>query len=117
MSFSAKKKNAWPTRRFSSGSRTWSGSWIGFWRGGGRLCLRTSPQQARLRYFQNRFGAILLHMTPPELLDVDPRSLHVPPSRLSGADPYKHQQQIARFGTRTDRMPPLGSIEDQSEPS
>ncbi len=46
-------------------------------------------------------------MTPPELLDVDPRTLHVPPSRLSGAGAYRLQQQIARFGTGTDGMPPL----------
>jgi hypothetical protein len=41
-----------------------------------------------------------------EFLDVDPRSLHVPPSRLSGAYPYKLQQQIARFGAGVIGMPP-----------
>jgi hypothetical protein len=45
-------------------------------------------------------------MPKPEFLDVDPRTLHVPPSRLSGADPYKLHQQIARFGAGTSGMPP-----------
>jgi len=40
-----------------------------------------------------------------QLLDVDPRTLHVPPSRLSGADPFKLQRQIARFGASTAGMP------------
>jgi hypothetical protein len=45
-------------------------------------------------------------MPKPEFLDVDPRRLHVPPSRLSGTDPYKLHQQIARFGAGTSDMPP-----------
>ena len=40
------------------------------------------------------------------LVDVDPRTLHVPPSRMSGADPYKLQRQIARFGASSVGMPP-----------
>src|SRR5437588_5027470 len=51
-------------------------------------------------------GVILGSLMPPEFLDVDPRTLHVPPSRLSGADPFKLQQQIARFGAGTAGMPP-----------
>jgi len=38
-------------------------------------------------------------------LYVDPRTLHVPPSRLSGADPYKLSRQIALFGPSTVGMP------------
>jgi hypothetical protein len=38
---------------------------------------------------------------------VDPRTLHLPTSRLSGADPLKLQRQIARFGTSTQGMPAL----------
>lgn len=45
-------------------------------------------------------------MPKPEFLVVDPWTLHVPPSRLSGADPYKLHQQIARFGAGTTGMPP-----------
>lgn len=41
----------------------------------------------------------------PEFLDVDPRTLHVPPSRMSGADPYKLQRQMARFGVSSAGMP------------
>jgi len=39
--------------------------------------------------------------------DVDPADLRLPPSRLSGADPYKLQRQIARFGKCADGMPPV----------
>ncbi len=39
-------------------------------------------------------------------LDVDPATLHLPPSRYSGADPWKLQQQIIRFGASTAGVPP-----------
>jgi hypothetical protein len=42
----------------------------------------------------------------PQFLDVDPRELRLPSSRLSGADPYKLQRQIARFGASAVGMPP-----------
>jgi hypothetical protein len=38
--------------------------------------------------------------------DVDPRELRLPSSRRSGADPYKLQLQIARFGASSSGMPP-----------
>ncbi len=44
---------------------------------------------------------------PTELLDVDPRTLHLPPSRVSGADPAKLHRQIARHGKGTLGMPRL----------
>ena len=40
-----------------------------------------------------------------EFLDVDPRQLRLPPSRLQGADPSKLQRQIARFGRAVTGMP------------
>lgn len=46
-------------------------------------------------------------MDSPETLDVDPRTLRLPPSSLSGADPAKLQRQIARHGRSVDGMPPL----------
>jgi hypothetical protein len=46
-------------------------------------------------------------MNPRLFLDVDPRTLHLPTSRLSGADPVKLQQQIARYGKSTQGMYPL----------
>src|SRR5215210_3514435 len=46
-------------------------------------------------------------MATPEFLDVDPRSLHLPTSRLSGADPVKLHVQTARFGVSMTGMPPL----------
>lgn len=41
-----------------------------------------------------------------QLVDVDPRLLHLPTSRLSGADPFKLHRQTARFGASTAGMPP-----------
>ena len=40
-----------------------------------------------------------------EFRDVDPRELRLPPSRQGGADPYKLQLQIARFGASFVGMP------------
>jgi hypothetical protein len=40
-----------------------------------------------------------------QVVYIDPRTLHVPPSRLSGADPFKLQRQIARFGSSIAGMP------------
>jgi hypothetical protein len=44
-------------------------------------------------------------MKAPEILDVDPRTLRLPSTRFSGADPYKLQRQIARFGSSIQGMP------------
>src|SRR5436305_13241768 len=46
-------------------------------------------------------------MKAPEFLDIDPRSLRLPSSRSSGADPVKLARQIARYGTSTQGMPTL----------
>jgi len=47
-------------------------------------------------------GSGTLHCMPRESLDVDPRTLHLPPSRASGADPGKLQRQRStRLGRRT----------------
>ncbi len=43
----------------------------------------------------------------PDFRDVDPAELRLPASRSSGADPYKLQQQIVRFGAATVGMPPV----------
>ena len=45
-------------------------------------------------------------------LDVDPRTLLLPTPRQSGADPWKLQQQIARFGSSTAGMDPPWVEED-----
>ena len=39
--------------------------------------------------------------------DVDPSELRLPSSRFSGADPYRLQKQIAKFGAATEGMPPV----------
>ena len=44
-------------------------------------------------------------MPTPEFLDVDPRTLHLPSSRLSGADPVKLHLQMGRFGSSMVGMP------------
>jgi hypothetical protein len=45
-------------------------------------------------------------MKPRELLQVDPASLHLPGSRLDGADPVKLQRQVAKHGNSIEGMPP-----------
>ena len=39
--------------------------------------------------------------------DVDARELRVLPSWLKGADPFKLQRQVGRFGAESVAMPPL----------
>lgn len=46
-------------------------------------------------------------MSLPQTMLVDPRTLRLPPGRVSGADPYKLQLQIARFGASIRGMPPV----------
>jgi hypothetical protein len=43
----------------------------------------------------------------PELIEVDPGDLHLPPTRSQGADPSKLARQIAKHGNSLDGMPPL----------
>ncbi len=42
-----------------------------------------------------------------ELLDVDPRTLRLPETRLDGADPTKFARQLSRFGKSSQGMPPI----------
>ena len=46
-------------------------------------------------------------MKRPEFLDIDPRSLHLPTTRPTGADPVKLQRQIAQYGSSTQGIPPI----------
>ena len=46
-------------------------------------------------------------MNHPEYLEVDPRTLHLPPSRASGAYPLKLARQIAQYGSSIQGMPML----------
>lgn len=46
-------------------------------------------------------------MISPDILDLDPRFLRLPPTSLGGANPAKLQRQIARYGRSTAGMPPL----------
>jgi hypothetical protein len=46
-------------------------------------------------------------MNPRVFLDVDPRTLHLPTTRPTGADPVKLQRQFAQFGAAIQGMPPL----------
>ncbi len=43
---------------------------------------------------------------------VNPSELRLPPSRASGADPWKLHQQIRRFGSSKAGMPPIFAYED-----
>jgi hypothetical protein len=40
-------------------------------------------------------------------IQVDPRTLHLPGGRYSGADPAKLQRQISRYGRSNVGMPPI----------
>ncbi len=44
--------------------------------------------------------------------EVDPSELRLPPSRSSGADPWKLHQQIKKHGSSKDGMPPIFVYED-----
>lgn len=44
--------------------------------------------------------------------EVDPNDLRLPPSRTSGAEPWKLHQQIRQFGASKDDMPPIFVYED-----
>jgi hypothetical protein len=46
-----------------------------------------------------------------DLRDVDPIQLRLPSARSSGADPYKLQRQIAKYGKSIAGMPPLLAYE------
>ena len=45
------------------------------------------------------------NMRIPEYLDVDPRTLHLPSTRPTGADPFKLQRQITQYGASTQGIP------------
>ncbi len=57
------------------------------------------------------FGVVFLFrisiVNPRVFFDVNPRTLHLPTSRLSGADPAKLQRQIARHGKSVQGMPTI----------
>jgi hypothetical protein len=44
--------------------------------------------------------------------EVDPSGLRLPPSRASGADPWKLHQQMRQFGSSKYGMPPILAYED-----
>jgi hypothetical protein len=44
--------------------------------------------------------------------EVNPGELRLPPSRASGADPWKLHQQIRQFGSSRSGMPPILVYED-----
>jgi hypothetical protein len=44
--------------------------------------------------------------------EVDPNELRLPPSRAAGADPWKLYQEIRKFGSSKEGMPPIFVYED-----
>lgn len=48
---------------------------------------------------------MMRRINPRVFLTVDPRTLHLPTTRTSGADPMKLHRQIAKFGTSVQGMP------------
>jgi hypothetical protein len=43
----------------------------------------------------------------PSIFQVDPATLHLPPTRPQGADPFKLARQMAHYGQAITGMPPL----------
>jgi hypothetical protein len=41
-----------------------------------------------------------------EFIQVNPRTLRLPPGRVGGADPGKLARQISQYGKRIDGLPP-----------
>jgi hypothetical protein len=46
-------------------------------------------------------------MSPRIFVDIDPRKLRVPGSPRAGAEPFKLQKQLARFGASVRGMPTI----------
>jgi hypothetical protein len=46
-------------------------------------------------------------MNPRVFLDVDPRSLRLPLTRQTGADPFTVALQTSRYGSSVAGMPPI----------
>ena len=67
------------------------------------------PRQTRLAA---RIYALYSSSMSQPIREVDPSELRLPPSRASGADPWKLHQQIWRFGSSREGMPPLFAYED-----
>jgi hypothetical protein len=53
-----------------------------------------------------------VYAVPREVLQVDPRTLHLPPERQDGADPFKLARQYARYGQSAAGMPPVEVARD-----
>src|SRR5687768_4394134 len=47
-----------------------------------------------------------------QIREADPGGLRLPPSRASGADPWKLHEQIRQFGSSGIGMPPIFVYED-----
>ena len=50
----------------------------------------------------------------PAFLDVDPRTLYLPGSRIGGADPIKLTRQLSRHGLSVKGMPPIWVMRDKN---
>jgi len=60
----------------------------------------------RLKYLS------IVNLVSDALREAIPGELRLPPSRASGADPWKLYQQIRQFGPATAGMPPILVYED-----
>lgn len=58
------------------------------------------------------FRTSILDCMDPSIQEVDPNDLRLPPSRDTGADPWKLHQQMQRYGSSRDGMPPILVYED-----
>ena len=54
-------------------------------------------------------------MSDLQIIEVEPRGLHLPTTRPDGADPGKLQRQISQFGRSKVGMPPLQLIQGSDD--
>jgi hypothetical protein len=57
--------------------------------------------------FVARAGEVYSGSRSQSIREVPPGELRLPPSRVSGSDPWKLHQQIRQFGSSRDGMPPI----------
>src|SRR5437588_411183 len=95
-----------PGRRSVTWPRTASTHTPGIRRGGGGMVRRLGARIVGCAW------SLYTGKMSQSVREVDPGELRLPPSRASGADPWKLHQQIRKFGSSKDGMPPLFVYED-----
>ena len=85
----------------------WAGGTVVFLSAPGRIRQGLSDEGTGESRLTERSVISYHRLMVADFRDVDPAELRLPPPRLSGADPYKFQRQIARYGASSEGMPPV----------